>query len=238
MGNVLKKTFQSSFSKTTLGAWFTLSVALVPLAYQSQAPVKCEFSIGTLALVISLTVLLILLVASYMVGQKKSLPPHLPSYAKRHPILIIDDNEFDLEKMADKLAGGGYNITKISALTDARLTEGYGIIICDIDGAGPIHDCIGVLKRLYSDYPYKIVYPVSTRKWDELPDTPILRKGRGDEYLKKLPELVEKGMQELNNPRDHWEKTAIVLKERHVPHNDISDMKNAFIRYIESISEK
>ena len=45
-------------------------------------------------------------------------------------------------------------------------------------------------------------------------------------------------MQELNNPRDHWEKTSIVLKERHVPHNDISDMKNAFIRYIESICEK
>ncbi|MBD5314102.1 MAG: hypothetical protein HDS06_07795 [Bacteroides sp.] len=187
-------------------------------------------------LIFALILLFILIIGYVLFLKYDSLPSHLPSIGKRHPILIIDDDPNELEMMADRLAGGGYDITKLPVITDARLTESFGIVICDIDGAGPVKDSIAVIKSIIEDYPYKIIYPISRKQqWDGLEMIKIINK-RSSEHLKLIPNLLDDAMKKLNNPRDYWESVAATLKSQH-RQGDIPIMKQQFREYLESLQK-
>lgn len=229
------KKFLSPLAKMLFGTWFAISSFAIPICFDKGENISIHFSLGSLSLIICIIILVIILIIIYFLESDNSLPKHLPSNFKSHPILIVDDNKDDREKMADILAGSGYDITLLPSLTDAKLTEDYGIIISDIDGAGPISDCVNVIKSLFNQYPYKIVNLVSSKKWKMITEKDIVSK-RNDEYLKKLPDMVKEAMQQLNAPRTYWEGIELDLKKKYIPKEDINNMKNAFKRYIKSVS--
>lgn len=235
MPDFLKHSFlNTAFIKSACGGWFTLLIAAISIIGFEKDMTIPRF-VFTL-LIFGLLLLLILIIGYILFLKYNSLPSHLPSIGKRHPILIVDDDQIELEMMGDKLAGGGYDITKLPAITDARLAKSFGIIICDIDGAGPVKDSIAVIKSIIEDYPYKIIYPISRKlQWDGLDMIKIISK-RSSEHLKLIPNLLDDAMKKLNNPRDYWDNIAATLKSQH-RQEDIPIMKQQFRQYLESLQK-
>lgn len=231
----MKKVFKFKFTLTAIIIMFLLH--MLPFI---GLDLISDF-IGTYPKFVSISIMGIIVIASALIELSKSdsnnLTLSLGVRRWKHSILIFDDKSTELKIIMDTLRGYDFDIVTVRDVSDYRLAEEFEIIIGDIVGVGAGKDSVSVLNMIKKEYPYKIVYAMSSeasKDWGIKIDGEIISKEKRGEYPKKILERIQDAYKTLDNIDGHWDTVKASLENEAVPSDIILQHKIKYYSYVNS----
>ena len=161
-----------------------------------------------------------------------SAPPHIEKW--KHPILIIDDSEVDLEIIMDCLNGYDLDVVTVKDITDYRFAESFEIIIGDIWGLGASgKNSVSVLNTIKEKYPYKIVLAMSSSPAScsgLAVDDAIISKRERKKYPDVILDKIKYYSSQLDDYKRYWELVEKSLTNK--SEKEIAILKRNYYHHI------
>ncbi|GAB5486582.1 MAG: hypothetical protein Pars2KO_01520 [Parasphingorhabdus sp.] len=162
---------------------------------------------------------------------------------KQIPIAVIDDEAFSPES---NLKNNGYEINILGDLKSIEQVSEYNIILCDLQGVGRHLNAKNqgayIIDEIKRNHPEKFVIAYTGGSVDN--KITELAQNSADYFIKKDADIedwrdkLDEIILSLSDPIFVWKRQRYALVDLDVPTLDILKLEDAYIRSLESGSDR
>lgn len=177
------------------------------------------------------------------IGRPKALgdlrvpPLDMGQLKRRYQIAVVDDEPF---AKANALRSHKFNIVETGDIKAADQVSEYAIVVCDVRGVGKALDSrlegAHLLAEIRKAYPDKFLVSYSGAQFDmnynlslSKADVSVAKDAATEQWV----EVLEKGLEQIGNPRQRWLRFRRTLLDRGVDLHEVFGLEQAFIKSIE-----